>query len=263
MNAIHRPVPGFVLNPRFLINQLVVSCLLLAAAGCRTAADSAGKPPEPEVLSTVASSSTTGDVTNKPVARPGKVQASANVLPAHFQATIYEVQASSNRLNSLDGKSLARQATTSESLLKALSSFGPARVLYRFDQPVNVFSESLTLGSREPVVMGSRVSQRGEALNTVTYQEVGAIIRLSARIPPKETRRKGPDVSLSVELAVLSSSDVEMIPGRKATFTRNLSLDHTEELTLGQPRVMLAVSSTSRDEKQPPALYVIRYVFNH
>lgn len=261
MNAIHCDLSRIVLNTRFLINQLAVWCLVIAATGCRTAADSAGKSPEPEAASSVSSSSA-GDVTNQPAARPGKVQPAANVMPAHFQATIYEVQAYSNRVNSIDGKTLTRQATTSESLLKALSSFGPARVLYRFDQPVNVFSESLTLGSREPVVMGSRVSQRGEALNTVTYQQVGAIIRLSARIPPKETKRKGPDVTLSAELAVLGNSDVEMIPGRKATFTRNLSLDHTEELSFGHPRVMLAVSSTSNDEKQPPALYVIRYVFN-
>jgi len=262
MKSIRHYVPGFSMSTRFLINSLVASCLLVAAAGCRTPADSAGKPPEPVVVSTVADSST-GDSTNKPGDKPSKAPPPANVLPAHFQATIYEVQAYSNRLNTIDGKMLAKQATTPDSLLKALSAFGPARVLYRFDQPVNVFSESLTLGSREPVVAGSRVSQRGEAINTVTYQQVGAIIRLSARIPPKETRRKGPDVNLSAELSVLGHSDVEMVPGMKATFTRNLSLDHTEELTYGQPRVMLAVSSASNDQKQPPALYVIRYVFNN
>ncbi len=58
------------------------------------------------------------------------------------------------------------------------------------------------------------------------------------------------------------TSDVEIAPGRKANITRNVSLDNTEELTYGQPRIMLAVSSTSTDEKQPPALYLIRYVFN-
>jgi hypothetical protein len=61
----------------------------------------------------------------------------------------------------------------------------------------------------------------------------------------------------------LGNSDVEMIPGRKATFTRNLSIDHTEELAYGQPRVMLAVSSTATDQQQPATLYVIRYLFNH
>jgi hypothetical protein len=240
----------------------LLSSLLFVNAGCRTPEDSLGSPTRPEEKS-LTPEATVNISTNKPVASPGKPQPSPNVLPAHFQATVYEVQAYSNRLNSIDGRSLAKQAGSADSLLKALSVYGPAKVLYRFDQPVNVFSESLTLGSREPVVTGSRVSQRGEAINTVAYQQVGAMIRLSARIPPKETRRKGPDVTLFAELAVLGHSDVEMVPGMKATFTRNLSLEHTEELAYGQPRVLLAVSSTSSDEKQPPALYVIRYLFNH
>jgi len=250
------------MNASRFTGLLLLSCLLFVVAGCRTPADSLGRPPAPEGQSR-ASDATVDASTNPPVARPGQSQPSPHVLPAHFQATVYEVQAYSNRLSSIDGKSLAKQAGSADSLLKALSAYGPAKVLYRFDQPVNVFSESLTLGSREPVVMGSRTSQRGEAINTVTYQQVGAIIRLSGRIPPKETRRQGPDVTLSAELAVLGNSDVEMIPGRKATFTRNLSIDHTEELAYGQPRVMLAVSSTATDQQQPATLYVIRYLFNH
>ena len=193
---------------------------------------------------------------------PEEVQPPANTLPAQFQATVYEVQAAPDRMSALDGKALAKRAATAEELLGALSEIGASRILYRFDQPVNLLSETLQLGSHEPIVMGTRTSNTGQAINTVQYQNVGVIIRLSSSTPPKGAEGKAPEVKLSGELAALADSDVEILPGRKVKTTRRLSFEHSEELDYGTPRVMLAVSSTSTDTKQPPAMYVIRYVFH-
>jgi hypothetical protein len=48
----------------------------------------------------------------------------AAVIPAQFQATIYEVQSGPAKAGGLDGKALARQATTPEALLKAPGEAG-------------------------------------------------------------------------------------------------------------------------------------------
>ena len=46
------------------------------------------------------------------------------MLPAQFQATVYEVQGAPEQLRSLDEKALASQADTPEALLSALTQVG-------------------------------------------------------------------------------------------------------------------------------------------
>ena len=86
---------------------------------------------------------------------------SAEILSAQFQATVYEVQAAAERLGSLDAKVLTRQAATPETLLAALAQTGKARLLYRIEQPVNVFSTRIIIGSSEPVITGTRTTTTG------------------------------------------------------------------------------------------------------
>jgi hypothetical protein len=233
----------------------ILISVAVAVAGCQAPADKTGSGAVP--AGTGADSSTPSTPAgDKEFRQPAKV------LTAHFQATIYEVEAVAERLSAVDGKALAKKATSAEGLLGALSSVGTTRILYRFDQPVNVFGETLRIGSSEPVVTGTRTSSGGQTINQVTYQQVGAIIHLSAWPPPREAKRKDPEVKVSAELAVLAASDVELAPGRKVTSTRSLSLQNTGQLEFGEPQVMLAVSSTSTDQQRRPAMYVIRYVFN-
>jgi hypothetical protein len=236
----------------------LLAWLASLAAGCRTPGETAVPEARPAGVAAEGSPPATS---NAAPARLRELRPPSDVLPAHFQATVYEVQADAERLGSLQGEGLAKSAATAEGLLKALGAFGTARILYRFDQPVNVFSESLQVGTREPVVTGTRMTSSGQSINSVQYHSVGAIIRLAGRIPPPETKRKRPEVTLAVELSVLSGTGTEIAPGLKAPSIRNVSMQHGEELEFGRPRVMLAVSSTSTEPKQPAAIYVFRYVF--
>ncbi len=195
---------------------------------------------------------------------PAELEASRPiaVLPAHFEATVYEVQAPAERLRSLDAKTLTAKAATVEKLRSALSAVGTVRVLYRIDQPVDVYSEQITVGGSEPVVVGARVNSAGQSIKTVSYQNVGVIFRLKAQAPAKAADRKGAVVTMSVQLAALAPSGTEIAPGVNATATRTVSLEHSEPLRLGRPGVMLSVSSTASDAQAPPAAYVIRYLFS-
>lgn len=240
---------------REFVGLVIPISLAVAVAGCRGPGDKQGAEAAP--AGTLADAST-------PATPAGERKAGAppRVLPAHFQATIYEVEAVAEKLNSVEGKALAKRAASAESLLGELSGIGKARVLYRFDQPVNLFDETLRLGSSEPVVTGSRTSAGGRAINQIQYQQVGAVIRISGWLPPKEAKRKGPDVRVSAELALQVPSDVETVPGTKVTSVRNLSFQNTGEPEYGKPQVMLAVSSTSTDKEQSPVMYVFRYVIS-
>jgi hypothetical protein len=164
-------------------------------------------------------------------------------------------------VSALDAKALARHASSAESLLAALSGIGKSKILYRIDQPVNVYSERIMVRSREPVVTGTRKTARGEAINTVTYQTVGVIIDLSAQKPPPDAGSEQPTVLMSVELSTLAASDTETAPGFKVPASRGVSVDHSEPLEFDRPLVMLVISSATPAEQAVPVAYVVRYMF--
>lgn len=221
-----------------------LACLTLLLAGCQTARNNQ-----------------TGKATSHPVS-VGEAEAARGVFTARFQATVYELQADPAKLEALNAKVLQAKGGTAEALLKELSQTGATRILYRFDQPVNVFSETLQFGTREPVVTGTRMTSSGQSLNTVQYQNVGVVFRFSAQMPPASAQSKIPDVTLSMELASVGKGAAELAPGHKAPPIYQLSTTHKEALEFGQPRVSWAVSSASSDPQQPPIVYVIRYLFN-
>jgi len=189
-------------------------------------------------------------------AKGGEHELIQGPFPAQFQATVYEVEALAGRMDGVDAKALEKQAGTAEGLLNALSKVGAARILYRFDQPVNVVSQKLFMGKSEPLVTSTRSTPRGETINSLVYQQIGAAVRLSA--PPV----KHPAVTVAVELSVMAPTGVEIVPDQKAPSIRTVSTEHQSALEFGQPRVMLAVDSASLDKKGPPMLYVIRYLFS-
>jgi hypothetical protein len=94
------------------------------------------------------------------------------VAPARFEATVFEVQIPENRIADLDAQSLENQAGTAQSLVKALAEFGPTKTLYKVDQTVNLFGESITLGTSQPMVTGTRMTDSGQVNNSITYCRV-------------------------------------------------------------------------------------------
>ncbi|MCX6923010.1 MAG: hypothetical protein NT154_07355 [Verrucomicrobia bacterium] len=209
-------------------------------------------------------------------ARAARAQAllSLEILSAHLQATVYEVQAAPDRLASLDDKALTHQAATPESLLAELEKTGRARLLYHIEQPVNVFSSRCIIGASEPVISGTRKATTGQAINSISYQNVGCIVRLSAQPPPQDRSSPAPIVTTAIQLSVLTPGEKEIAPGQKDSASRVMSLDHSEPLELDRPCVVLAISSNAfsslhgsdtgsgRDQvPATPVAYVVRYQF--
>ena len=175
---------------------------------------------------------------------------STEVYSAHLQLTVYELQTTPEHASTLDAKALTATAATAESLLTTLSTAGKARILYRIDQPVNVFSENVQISTKEAVVSGTRLAANGRQIDTVRHQTVGIIVQLSAQILPQE---ETPKVTVAVELSALPASGVN---------PRNLALKHSERLNYDQSRVMLSISSASPEDQLAPVVYVVRYRFS-
>ena len=188
--------------------------------------------------------------------------APTDVSPARFEATVYEVQVPADLAGKLDSVALSAKAADPDALRAALAEFGPTKVLYRVDQPVNVFSENIMIGSSEPVVTGTRKMATGESVNTVQYQNVGLIVNISASQPPKDSGRKALDVQMRTEVASLGEGGTEIGPGVKAVRPRTVSISHTATLQYGRPFVILNVTYPTKDEKASATVFVMRTVFS-
>jgi len=188
--------------------------------------------------------------------------APTDVSPARFEATVYEVQVPADLAGKLDSVALAAKAADPDALRAALAEFGPTKVLYRVDQPVNVFSENIMVGSSEPMVTNSRKTDTGQTVNTVQYNNVGLIISIAAGQLPKDSDRKGLDVRMQIEVSSLGESGVELTHQVKSAVIRKVSIFHSAALQYGRPSVMLNVTYPQKDEKASATAFVIRTVFS-
>jgi beta-lactamase regulating signal transducer with metallopeptidase domain len=207
-----------------------------------------------------------------------------NVAPARFEATIYEVAVPENRITDLDAVKLESAAATPQALATALSDFGSPKILYKVDQTVNLYGENITLGSQEPMVTGTRINADGKAINTISYQNVGLITRISAAAPrdgsghPQTStvhlytndhpvakvtygQNTEPDVQLNFQLSAMADSGVELASGVKANRIRSLSLSQSGTPKFGKPSVLVTVSAPGSGEKSPSTAYIVRYRF--
>jgi hypothetical protein len=200
---------------------------------------------------------------------------SSEILSAQYQATVYEVQAGAEQLGNLDAKALNRQAATPETLLAALTQTGKARLLYRVEQPVNVFSTRIIIGSSEPLISGTRTNTTGGTVNSISYQNVGLIVQLSAQGPPKDQDTAAPVVTTAIKLSVVCPGNKEIAPGQREPVIRAMSLDHSGAFEMNRPQVLLAISSNAfssfrrsadgnkaGETPTTPVAYVIQYQFS-
>jgi hypothetical protein len=164
-----------------------------------------------------------------------------------------------NRANTAAADILARQAATSESLLKVLTGVANARVLYHIDQTVNVVSEQILVGTSQPIKL-TPGNESDPAVNGVTYINVGLILHLSAQLPGHRDDGAKPDVSLQARLSSLDQG--QAIMKSKSTVVRTTTVSETQPLEFGQPRVLLGTNSNPGTALTQPVTYVIRYVFD-
>jgi hypothetical protein len=167
---------------------------------------------------------------------PAGAPAPTEVAPARFEATIYEVRVPEEGIASLDARALEAKAGTAQALAKALAEHGQTRVLYKVDQTVNLFGETITLTENQPMVTGSRMSASADA------------------------KRKGPNTQVVFHLAALQDSSVEIAPKVRAKSVRIINLSHSEVPRFGQPCIQLNVSAGTGEPAAPATAYVVRYV---
>jgi len=245
---------------RFARLGLCISMLTLVLASGSLAADTPAENP-PAARAAPPAGAMPGVMRPRAAAPTESLKAPTDVAPARFEATAYEVEVPADRAGQLDSAALTAKAANADDLCKALAEFGPTKTLYRVDQPVNLYSENIMVGSSEPMVTNTRKTDTGQSINTVQYQQVGLMVNIAAGPPPQDSARKGLDVRMKIQLAAIGQSTVEISPQAKAAVVRTVAIDHSEPLRFGRPFVMVNVTYPAKDEKGPAVAYVIRGLF--
>jgi hypothetical protein len=178
---------------------------------------------------------------------------------ARFQATLYEVCLPPAKVGELDARALAAGAATAADLEKTLARFGKTKALYQVDQAVNPARDAINLSTRVPLVTGSRAAEGGRTINTVQYQQVGALFEfLSDKTAAAE--RRGAEIQLRVEIAALADTGIAIAEGVKATAVRSSVLTYKGPVEPGKPFVFFSADASSKDADGSAVAYVCRAV---
>jgi hypothetical protein len=172
---------------------------------------------------------------------------------ARFQATIWETRLPADRIGKVDAKALA----SADDVQKALEGLGATRTLYKVDQVIDLAKAQIKVGKSEPFVTNTRTTQAGGTINTIQYQEVGAIFQVSA----KPTDR-GLEAKVEVEMSALTDSGTPIADKVPAMSIHSVSLGHDGPVGLGRPVVMASVDASARDTEGKAIAYVCRVVFS-
>ena len=131
-------------------------------------------------------------------------------------------------------------------ILKAMQSDGRLEILSR-PQILAVDNQvaSIEVGQRVPVVTGSRVTERGDSINTFEYQSVGIQLEVTPRINPDGIVK----MDVSPTISSLSSSSVAISSGFTVPIINNRSATTTVSVQDGQTIVIGGLISTEDNER--------------
>jgi len=144
-------------------------------------------------------------------------------------------------------------------ILKAMQSDGRLEILSRpqilaaDNQPA-----TLDIGQRVPIVTGSRVTERGDSINTFDYQQVGIQLEVTPRINPDGIVK----MDVSPTISALASSSVEISSGFTVPIINSRSASTAVSVQDGQTIVIGGLISTEDNERvtKIPLLGDIPYI---
>jgi hypothetical protein len=168
-----------------------------------------------------------------------------------LQATIYELRVPPAAIGALDAAMLAKA-----DFAKPLPDIGEARALYRVDQRVSLTGDRIMVGSDEPTVTNTRMTDRGQRINSVQYSSVGAIVEFKAeRTGPRELR-----VTSTIEMSTRTESPVKIADTVSSPVTRKAMLSLKGPVEVDEPSVLISADAASLDKDGKAVVYVARLV---
>jgi len=157
----------------------------------------------------------------------------------------------SGEIATKNGFSLSVTGGDLDFFLRALQAQGRLEVLSR---PQILASDnqqaSINVGQRVPFVTASRISDNGNVTNTIQYQDVGIILRVTPRINPDGFVK----MQVAPEISSISTSTVDISEGVSAVIINTRQAETTVSVQDGHTIVLGGLIETKdedREEKVP------------
>jgi hypothetical protein len=199
----------------------------------------------------------TASPTSAPTTRPASGPSTAD-----FQAAIYRLEPPADRIGGIDVSALSRPSDA-QRFTRQLDKLGQAKLLHQASQPVSLTSESVVeIEERKPFVTGSRTAANGERINTVQYQRVGAVFRLSTA-PISDPAAKSLRVRLEMKLSEMTESKLEITKGVPAPIILQGEFIYAGNLDIGRPFVGVCFDASSCDKDDDAVAYIYRVVLSN
>jgi hypothetical protein len=178
-----------------------------------------------------------------------------------FQAVVYETNLAPDKTGAIDAKALTAQAAKPADLQAALAKLGPTRIAYQAYQPVSLSSETLiNIGGRRPFVTNTRLTEGGRQINTVQYENFGAVFKLFCE-PAKDCPGRMLKIRMNAEMSGMGDSKVEVSKSVTAKTIRQVRANYDGIIEVARPFLLITVDSSSGAEEQAVA-YVCRIVLS-
>ena len=144
-------------------------------------------------------------------------------------------------------------------ILKSMESDGRVEILSR-PQILAADNQPATIdvGQRVPVVTGSRVTERGDSINTFEYEQVGIQLEVTPRINPDGIVK----MDVSPTISAMASSSVEIAAGFTVPIINSRSASTAVSVQDGQTIVIGGLISTEDNQRvtKIPLLGDIPYI---
>jgi hypothetical protein len=173
-----------------------------------------------------------------------------------LDATIYDVRIPVDQIGKLDVDALTKSANSAEAFEKTLAALGAARPMYRATQSVRLSGDNITIGSEVPVVTNSRITDKGQTLNTISYQSTGAIITIAG----KAAAPGGNDLDLGVQVSATSDGGATITDKVTVPVMRRASLSHKGPFQPQKPFVLLSIDANTADKDGKAVAYIARII---
>jgi len=160
-----------------------------------------------------------------------------------FDATIYDVRMPADQIGRLDVDALTQASGNAEAFEKALAALGTAQPLYRASQSIRLSGDNILIGTEMPFITSARLGEKGQAINSVSYQSIGAAFSLAGDAGATGTI----DLDLNIQLSSISEGATAIAANVKAPVFRRATISHKGPVQPRKPFVVVSIDAGSGD----------------
>ena len=164
-------------------------------------------------------------------------------LPARFAVAVYQLKLTVDVAEKMDIAAISARVSDNTEFRKKLAKLGKVGFAYSVDQQVNLSEPAqMEFHQKVPMVSASQMTQSGNTINTVRYQQVGAMFEVQG------TREKVDDenavnLKITAEVSTVADSTVETVPGVRSPVIVSNQLRYSVLAEFGKPFAAMVVSS--------------------